>query len=133
MQRTSLVRMYMCFGIGKLTLNRYILQPLGILTGTVKTQRSPWDDAPAVEYEVTLPKTPVDDPKFYMCFMPFQCAQIMCDKIRPDRLAYTAARYMATVLPYYHSGVKFRLPFFFFSTDAYSSLCFYKVCEGSPF
>lgn len=103
MNNPCLVQMYMCFGVGKLTLNRYVLQPLGILVGKVKAQGSPWDPDYGTEYEVTLPKTPVEDSKFYMPFMPFLCAQRICDHIRPDRLTYTGARYMADVLPFYHS------------------------------
>lgn len=102
----SLVQVYICFAIGKTFLNLDILRPLGILRGTIKKAgRTPWDeDYEEDEGEGLLSRTCAIDSNFYRCFMPFSCAQELCDWIMPDRLAYRVASFMGDLLPYYHSG-----------------------------
>lgn len=109
LEQTSLVRLYTCIALGKLFLNVDVLCPLGILrsntssTLTGRTRRRLWDEDYDDDEENSGIQTTFDEENLHRFFMPFECAQILCDRMVPDRLAMVAARYMAEVLPFYHS------------------------------
>lgn len=107
LEQTSLVRVYTCIALGKLFLNVDVLCPLGILINTSSTPTVPrrrlWDEDYDDREETPRIQTEFDEANLHRFFMPFECAQILCDRMVPDRLAMIAARYMAETLPFYHS------------------------------
>ncbi|KAF8588609.1 hypothetical protein K439DRAFT_1658426 [Ramaria rubella] len=105
MQRQDLVRVYTCLALGKIFLNVDILLPLGAArTETIQTSRNLWDEDYEDDYNTAQGALAVfDEANLHRCFMPFDCAQRICDLIVPDRLGFVVAQYMAEVLPIYHA------------------------------
>lgn len=114
LQQTSLIGVYTCMALGKIFLNVDVLRPLGVLklyrTSSARApavRRNLWDEDYDDREESLWIPTSFDEANLHRYFMPFQCAQILCDRIVPDRLATVAARHMAETLPVYHSGISF--------------------------
>ncbi|KAF8589220.1 hypothetical protein K439DRAFT_1628919 [Ramaria rubella] len=105
MQRQDLVRVYTCLALGKIFLNVDILLPLGVACSeTIQTSRNLWDEDFEDDYNTEQGASTVfDEANLHRCFMPFDCAQRICDLIVPDRLGFVVAQYMAEVLPIYHA------------------------------
>ncbi|GJJ13496.1 hypothetical protein Clacol_007750 [Clathrus columnatus] len=105
LEQTSLIRVYTCLALGKLFLNVDIFRPLGVFNGenSHRTERRNLWDEDYDDHQELWGQTNFDEANLHRYFMPLECAQIICDRIVPDRLAMIAARYMAQILPFYHS------------------------------
>jgi hypothetical protein len=44
------------------------------------------------------------DDKMHRVYLPLTCAMKLCDSIRPERLAYIVADYLADLVPLYSTG-----------------------------
>lgn len=105
MDQCNLIGVYTCFALGKIFLNVDVLQPLGILSkqAAARSHTTLWDEDYEDYDEFAVERTKFDEGNIHRCFMPFECAQRICDIIAPKRLVLTMAEYMASVLPFYHS------------------------------
>ncbi|KAF8509997.1 hypothetical protein BU17DRAFT_98495 [Hysterangium stoloniferum] len=105
MDQCDLIGVYTCFALGKIFLNVDVLQPLGLLNKktAARTHTTLWDEDYEDYDEFAVEPTKFNEENIHRCFMPFECAQRICDTIVPKRLALTMAEYMASFLPMYHS------------------------------
>jgi hypothetical protein len=111
LEQRSLIGVYTCLALGRTFLNVDVLLPLGVtIEGNIEKvadvgrgPRSPWDEDYRDESEEQHEPRPLEEANIHRCFMPFDCAQRLCDSIVPERLGLLVAAYMAQVLPLYHS------------------------------
>jgi hypothetical protein len=108
-RNNSLIQVYICAALTKSYLNLDVLWHLELERQRI---RGELDDAD-FENDGTPAYLPprrfkMRDDNMHRLFRPLTCAIQLCDQIRPKRLAYIVADYLADILPFYSTGV-FRL------------------------
>ena len=115
-RNNSLVQVYICVATAKCYLNLDVLWPLELerkrLAGELDDADEVMDDyerqtehlAPHFIRTFRMP-----DDTMHRLFLPLTCAIELCDEVRPARLAYLIADYLADIIPFYATGLLFRL------------------------
>lgn len=106
----SLIRIYMCIALSRSFLN------YDVLRYTVPTERGL---ATSGQGHVDVTETGSDiqrtdpsrmpDETMHRLFLPLTCAMKLCDSIRPERLGYVVAEYLADIMPLLSTGEWFIL------------------------
>jgi hypothetical protein len=108
MSSTSLIRVYVCTALARSFLNLDVLWYIMLerrAAGLNDNERDNnnthggWGLSPAGESSRRM-----RDDKLHRLYLPLTCAMKLCDSIRPERLAYIAADYLADILPLYSTG-----------------------------
>ena len=93
----SLIHVYMCIALAKSFLNYDVLRYI------VPVDQS-WDSA-ALDQDFmgvnarNIRVSRMPDETMHRLFLPLTCAMTLCDSIRPQRLAFQVAEYMADIVP----------------------------------
>ena len=110
MSSKSLIRVYACAALAQSFLNLDVLSHMMLSEGTpVLPNNEDHDMDTENTWGVTDPtgglrKSRMRDDKMHRVYLPLTCAMKLCDYIRPKRLAYIAADYLAGKVPAYSTG-----------------------------
>jgi len=101
MSSKSLIQVYMCTALARSFLNLDVLW-------NIELQAQYGNEEPEEhEMDVDEPsrrRFKMRDDTMHRVYLPLTCAMKLCDFIRPDRLAYVAADYLAGIVPIYSTA-----------------------------
>ncbi|KAF8510714.1 hypothetical protein JB92DRAFT_2938645 [Gautieria morchelliformis] len=104
MSNMGLIRVYVCIALARLFLNVDVLLPLARQAASeLGGIRHDGADVHTGENDLAsgTRKFRMRDEKMHRLYMPLTCATKLCDSIIPTRLACTAAKYLADIIPMY--------------------------------
>lgn len=104
MSSDSLIQVYICAAIAKCYLNRDVL----FNTDMEQSRRAGLNE---VDKDIIVDDNPLAtrrykmrDHEMHRVYLPFACALKLCDRVRPERMAYIVADYLAAVTPLFVTG-----------------------------
>jgi len=109
MSSQSLIRVYVCAALAQSFLNVDVLWYLELESRFSELTDSELDDM-ASEDDLHGPHSGgsrrfrMRDDKMHRVYLPLTCAIKLCDTIRPQRLAYVVAGYLADIVPVYSTA-----------------------------
>jgi len=129
MQSTALIRVYICTALAKLFFDVDILLPLVLEKDTKATLAKDreedsvhWTSTRGIQHYYPRRHRLVDQ-HLHRVYLPLTCAVTLCNSIKPQRLAFKVASYIADIIPQYSTT-----PLMFkYSQD----LVTYVIQEGS--
>jgi hypothetical protein len=110
MSSKSLIQVYICAALAQSYLNLDVMWPMEVearVSELMDGERDNMDidDAWSVLHSSGSRRFRMRDDLMHRVYLPLTCAMKLCDSIRPDRLAYHAADYLASIVPLFATGV----------------------------
>lgn len=110
MSSKTLIRVYACAALAQSFLKLDVLSHVMLDDGALAVPdnehdytntQSTWGVVDAITGSW---KSRMRDDEMHRVYLPLTCAMKLCDYIRPQRLAYCAADYLAGIVPVYSTG-----------------------------
>ena len=109
----SLIQVYICTALAKCFLNFDVLWTLDMEKRWIAGDFDDIDEVDLPEFDDALGfnetrfvarRFRMRDDLMHRCYLPFICALRLCDRIRPERVAYVMGEYLAREVPVYATG-----------------------------
>jgi hypothetical protein len=108
MSSESLIQVYVCAALAKCFLNHDVLWHIELEKKRIAGELDDVDDEDIAGEEAvdcsTARRFKMRDDTMHRVYLPFTCALMLCDLVRPERVAYVAANYLASIVPLYATG-----------------------------
>ncbi|KAF8510709.1 hypothetical protein JB92DRAFT_2938582 [Gautieria morchelliformis] len=106
MSSNSLIQVYLCAALAKCFLNYDVLWHIDLEKRWIAGELNDVDEEDIAAHEgafgsSTTRRFKMRDDTMHRVYLPFTCALMLCDLVQPERVAYIAANYLASIVPLY--------------------------------